>query len=104
MSQAAAATPANGDAAAPTPSLDPIAGKLLDEISRQGPYEAADLLLEHPDELVVRVLTFENPAIADEILWVMPDDRRASILEAAPPTQREQWSKNHAYPRVSRRS
>jgi magnesium transporter len=34
-------------------------------------------------------------------LWTFPDERRASILAAAPPEQREQWSRNHSYPEDS---
>lgn len=91
----------SSDVPAATPSLNPAASRLLEQISRQGPFEAVDLLLEHPDELVVSVLTFENPAIADEILWLLPEERRNRILEAATAAQREQWSRNHSFPEDS---
>ncbi len=80
-------------------SLDAL--RLLDAISQQGPYEAADMLMAQPDGLVVEVLARENPAVADEILWVLPEERRTRLLDAASPAQREQWSKNHSYPEDS---
>lgn len=71
---------------------------LVTEITHQGPYEACELLSKETDATIALVLTNENPAIADEILWVFDEERRARILAAAAPEQREQWSKNHGYP------
>ena len=51
--------------------------------------------------MIARVLARENPALVDEILWAFSDERRAEVLIAASPDQREQWSKNHAYPEDS---
>lgn len=71
----------------------------LDEaITPLGPYEACELLQEQTDLTIAKVLSRQNPALADEILWTFSEERRQRILEAAPPEQREQWSKNHTYP------
>jgi magnesium transporter len=83
------------------PADDSRVKQLIDEVLRQGPYEAADLLLRENDATVATVLSNENPAIADEILWVFPEERRLAVLAAAPVEQREQWSRNHAYPEDS---
>jgi magnesium transporter len=72
--------------------------QLADAIASLGPYEAYELLSAHPDFLLAKVLARENPAIADEILWEFPEERRRKVLEAAPPEQREQWARNHEYP------
>lgn len=71
----------------------------LDEaINPLGPYEACELLQEQTDLVIAKVLSRQNPALADEILWTFPEERRQRVLEAAPPEQREQWSHNHTYP------
>jgi magnesium transporter len=75
--------------------------QLVAEITHHGPYEACELLAAESDAVIARVLTNENPVIADEILWVFEEERRAAILAAAAPEQREQWSKNHSYPEDS---
>jgi magnesium transporter len=74
---------------------------LVEEILRLGPHEACALLERESDETIANVLSRENPAIADEILWTFPDERRLRILAAAAPEQREQWSRNHEYPEDS---
>jgi magnesium transporter len=71
---------------------------LNEAITRLGPYEACALLQKHTDPTIARVLSQQNPALADEILWTFPDERRQRVLEAAPAEQREQWSHNHSYP------
>lgn len=72
--------------------------QMAEAIAHCGPYEAYERLSAHPDFLVAKVLARENPAIADEILWEFPEERRRKVLEAAPPEQREQWARNHEYP------
>jgi magnesium transporter len=70
-------------------------------ISRRGEREAAELLKRESDPLIASVLTEQNPGTADAILWALPDSRRLSVLDAAPPEYRAQWQKNHAYPEGS---
>ncbi|HSC88313.1 MAG TPA: CBS domain-containing protein, partial [Polyangiaceae bacterium] len=73
----------------------------VDLVHHRGPDEVVAALSAQADELIVQVLSEANPALADEILWSFDDARRKAILEAAPPAQREQWSKNHGYPEDS---
>jgi magnesium transporter len=80
------------------PSDDARLAALEDALIRLGPYEACELLQGHTDDVIAGVLARQNPALADEILWTLPADRRQRVLEAAPPEQREQWSQNHSYP------
>ncbi len=68
---------------------------------KRAPLEAVELLEAEGDETIVAVLLRENPALADEILWAFPTERRQRILDAAPAERREQWSKNHLYPEDS---
>jgi magnesium transporter len=56
------------------------------------------LLTRESDPLIASVLAEQNPGTADAILWAMPERRRMSVLDAAPPEYREQWQRNHAYP------
>ena len=74
---------------------------LTDAVLKRGPQEAVELLSPETDATIVNVLLGENPAIVDEILWEFSDERRKSILEAAPEERRDQWSKNHKYPEDS---
>lgn len=86
--------------------VEPAPDKLLEDdlakmIHRFGPEEAAINLSNAASELVARVLSRQNPALVDEILWELPEERRAEVLAAASPEQREQWSRNHSYPEDS---
>jgi magnesium transporter len=86
----------------PAPPVDPArVAQLAEAVLKNGPYEAYELLAPQADAVVALVLSRENPAIADEILWEFPEARRTSILAAASAEQREQWTKNHSYPEDS---
>jgi magnesium transporter len=74
---------------------------LAQAVLHRGPYEAFELLTPESDETIAQVLALENPAIADEILWEFPEERRKAILAVASPEQREQWTRNHEYPEDS---
>jgi magnesium transporter len=75
--------------------------ELAEAIAKCGPYEAYERLSREPDAIVAGVLARENPAIADEILWEFPEERRTQVLAAAPAEQREQWARNHEFPEDS---
>lgn len=72
--------------------------ELEEKVLHLGPYDACELLRAEADATVAHVLARQNPAIADEILWTFPEERRNRVLAAAPAEQREQWSQNHGYP------
>lgn len=74
---------------------------LVDVVHHQGPEEVVARLEVEPNSVIADVLARANPALADEILWTFGDERRQAVLEAAPPSQRDQWSKNHGYPEDS---
>jgi magnesium transporter len=91
-------------AAEPAPSSNDLTTRLdglTEAVLQRGPQEAYELLEPEVDELVAAVLVRENPAIADEILWEFPEERRTRILAAAPSGYAEQWTKNHTYPEDS---
>lgn len=75
-----------------------VEARLHEAVARSGPQEAFELLQPESDGVIAAVLVRENPAIADEILWEFPEERRARILAAAPKDYAEQWTKNHGYP------
>lgn len=75
--------------------------RLVDVVHHRGPDEAVAILEAESDDVIVEALGRANPALADEILWTFEDERRKAILSAAPPTQRDQWSRNHGYPEDS---
>ncbi len=75
--------------------------ELSEIVHHFGPEEAAEKLAVSTDEMIARVLSRENPALVDEILWEFSEERRAQILAAASPEQRDQWSRNHEYPEDS---
>jgi magnesium transporter len=86
----------------PPPSISEARMPELEEaLLRLGPYEACELLERESDQTIAKLLSRENPAIADEILWTLPAERRERVLAAAPAEQREQWSRNHEYPEDS---
>ena len=74
---------------------------LADALLTRSPYEAYELLEDEPDEVIAIALGRENPAVADDILWEFDAERRDRILAAAPAEQRDQWTRNHAYPEDS---
>jgi magnesium transporter len=88
------------DSSKPTEDATRIA-ELAEAVLKLGPYEACELLEPETDATIAGVLAAENPAIADEILWTFPEERRKRVLAAASPDQREQWTKNHGYPEDS---
>lgn len=71
---------------------------LADETARHSPPDAARLLMFADDATVVEVLRSLNPAIVQDILDDIPQDRRASLLATAPPQLRAQWIRNNQYP------
>lgn len=82
-------------------SLSPRVFRLSQAIRRLGTYEAVELLEGEEPEAVAQLLAFENPALADELLWELPSELRERVLSAAPAEQREQWTRNHSYPEDS---
>jgi len=89
--------PSEFAAAAPESPADRVT-RLHTEVAARGPADAVQLLEPEPDEVVVQVLAGLVPAAAVEILWELPEERRRSILETAPPERGSQWVRNHAYP------
>lgn len=62
-----------------------------------GPREAAELLATFDDRRISEVLQKINPAVAQDILEAFDEDRKRSILAAAPRATGEQWARNETY-------
>jgi magnesium transporter len=68
------------------------------EVTRLAPPEAADLLAPLPDADVAAVLRSLNPAVADDVLLALGEERRRAVIAAAPPDDGRQWTRNLTYP------
>jgi magnesium transporter len=80
-------------------SADATTSELLAiEVGRHSPRDAAHLLLDADDKTVVDVLRSLNPAVVQDILDDLPEERRDAVLVAASPQLRTQWLRNNRYP------
>jgi magnesium transporter len=77
------------------------AAALIQEIVRQEPQAAANRLSEESEQTIAVVLTLLPAAKAVALLPRLSATRRAEILKAVPPEQREQWLYNQRYPKGS---
>jgi magnesium transporter len=75
-------------------SLDAIAS----EAARLAPPEAAALLAPLPDVGLAAVLRSLNPAVAEDVLLALDEDRRRAVIAAAPAEEARQWARNLTYP------
>jgi magnesium transporter len=75
-------------------SLDAIAS----EAARLAPPEAAALLAPLPDQDLAAVLRSLNPAVAEDVLLALEEDRRRAVIAAAPAEEARQWARNLTYP------
>lgn len=66
-------------------------------ISQRGAREGAELLLSHDDATAVAALRAVNPAVAQELLGEIGDERRSRLLAAATQTEAGQWVRNETY-------
>ncbi len=73
--------------------------RLAEGVARRAPHEAVKLLSPHPPGLVQAALEKVNPAIRHSVLAELSDDRRAAVLDAAPPETRATWRRNLEYPK-----
>ena len=74
---------------------------LVQEILRRGQQETANLLADESEQTIVTVLPLLPPAKAVALLPRFDAARRAAILAALTPGQREQWLHNQHYPEGS---
>lgn len=81
---------------APDPEETIVEG-LTEEVWRQGPREAAELLAAHRPETIVEVLQSVNPGTAQDVLESLPEDSKDAVLAAAPSENRRQWARNETY-------
>jgi magnesium transporter len=70
---------------------------LAAEVQRRSSRDGAAMLAGAPTALVADVLQSLNPAFAQDILDVLPPERRGAVLAAASAQQRAQWLRNDKY-------
>ena len=68
------------------------------EAARLAPPEAAALLAPLPDADLAAVLRSLSPAVAEDILLALEEDRRRAVIAAAPAEEARQWAHNFTHP------
>lgn len=82
----------------PALKLSPqTADQLAADVARMGPREAASLLSELSDVLVLDILQRVNPAHVADILPEMSEGRRAKLFLSGPAAITQQWSLNQTF-------
>ena len=71
---------------------------IVAEAARLAPPEAAALLAPLPDADVAALLRVLNPAVAEDVLLALGEERRRAVIAAAPPDDGRQWERNLTYP------
>lgn len=84
-----------------TGALPPSADQLAADISRIGPREAARILEQYEDGLVLDVLQRVNPAVVSDVIPELNDERRVRLFAAGPREVTDQWSLNQSFPENS---
>ena len=83
----------------PALNLSPqSADQIAADVAHMGPRQAAALLSELSDALVLDVLQRVNPALVGDILPAMSEGRRAKLFLAGPAAVTKQWSINQTFP------
>jgi magnesium transporter len=88
----------------PMPTDLPIAeppsrlGLIAREVVGLAPSQAAELLEPLPDAEAATVLSILSPAVAEDVMLAMGEDRRKSVIAAAPVVDGSQWTANFTYP------
>jgi magnesium transporter len=88
------------DSALSEPRTSPLQA-LADELSRLAPRDGARRLAALPDTQVVDILRSLGPALADDLLLALGEERRRAVLAAAPVEEGRQWARNFTYPEDS---
>jgi magnesium transporter len=87
-----------------TPTDLPIAeppsrlGLIAREVVGLAPSQAAELLEPLPDAEAATVLAMLSPAVAEDVMLAMGEERRKSVIAAAPVADGSQWTANFTYP------
>jgi Mg/Co/Ni transporter MgtE len=68
------------------------------KIAGSAAHEAIAMIAGERDETIAQTLEGMNPSDAVRILWELPDERRARVLEKASPEWARQWTANHRFP------
>ena len=87
---------ANSPPPSPSNALSP-AQQLAEELTHLDAHEAARMLAELPDELVVDVLREMNPAVVGDIIAEMEEDQRRRLVAVGPQPVTRQWLLNQNY-------
>src|SRR5262245_43977252 len=83
------------------PLPDPSVQALVDELSRLSAPDGAVLLAGVPAAKIPELLRLTRPALAEELLMALSEERRQAVLAAAPLELGRQWEKNLTYPEES---
>ncbi|MBP6703934.1 MAG: magnesium transporter [Vicinamibacteria bacterium] len=73
-------------------------GAIAVELVSLAPNQAAEKLDPLPDAEAATVLAMLSPAVAEDIMLAMGDERRQAVIAAAPLADSSQWTANFSYP------
>ena len=73
-------------------------GSIAAELVALAPTQAAELLDPLPDAEAATVLAMLSPAVAEDIMLAMGEERRKTVIAAAPMADSHQWTANFTYP------
>ena len=82
----------------PLAADSPVAQALAAGVAYLPPEQAAQVLARNEDAVAAAALTLLTPAMAIDILWELPADRRDRLIAAAPEDKGAQWRIDHEYP------
>ena len=80
------------------PVPEPSQPAFVDEMSRLPPTDGVKLLGAFPDAQVADLLRTLRPALAEQLLMELGEERRQAVLAAAPFEQGRQWERNLTFP------
>lgn len=73
-------------------------GSIAAELVALAPAQAAEMLDPLPDSEAATVLAMLSPAVAEDIMLAMGEERRKTVIAAAPLADANQWTANFTYP------
>jgi magnesium transporter len=79
------------------PPLPETREQLLETVAHSDPQSAADVLARQNDDVALNILRQLNPAVAQDILDDLDEERRRQLYSAAPAEEASQWSRNQTY-------
>ncbi len=85
----------------PITQLESRYDSITAEMALMAPAEAAELLEPFSDAEAAELLGLLSPSVAEDVMLAMGDQRRKSVIAAAPTADCKQWTANFTFPEDS---